>query len=188
MPTSCSARLILSSAPSLPLDHTAHIVPEEMTRAFFGPSFIGLEQLLLHLNEHSAYAAIVIGTPPPKGDLERLCRNVEKEAALKDVARDLGVPAVPASLTATGVMLKLWRLLQAMMAEIAAAAGASFVAVPQRLVTLQGVLSDEHWAANATSSAPPTATSKPYARCFSSCCARAASSRRRRIAGRSTAR
>lgn len=142
--------VILSSAPSLPIDRSAKIVPEAMLRAFFAPSFAGLEQMLRRLAEPCPYRAIVIGTPPPKGDPERLCRNVEKESALRNAARDLGVAVVPASLSDVGVMRKLWRLLQTMMAETAAAAGAAFVPVPPRLIAAGDVLSDGHWAADAT--------------------------------------
>ena len=141
---------VLSAVPQLPINRTAQIVPEEMIRAFLAPSITGLHELLLRLQDRSPFPAIVIGTPPPKGDLERLCANVDSEPVLKEAARRLDVPIVPASLTELRTMVKLWRLLQTILAEAAAAVGAAFVPVPPRLITSEGTLSDNHWGADAT--------------------------------------
>jgi hypothetical protein len=141
---------VLSAAPHLPVDRAAHVVPEEMLRTFFAKSLTDLTRLLERLGKHSPFPPIVIGTPPPKGDPERLCANIGKEVVLTQVAQRIGVTIEPSSLTDVRVMVKLWRLLQTMLAEIAAREGATFVAVPPRLMTAEYLLLDKHWAADAT--------------------------------------
>jgi hypothetical protein len=141
---------VLSTSPHLPLDRTAQVVPEEMIRTFFAPSFAPLAQLLDRLKCQSPFTPIVIGTPPPKGDVDRLCANVAKESVLKEIAETRGISVTPAALTDTTVVVKLWRLVQAMLEEAAIASGALFVPVPPSLVSEAGLLSDEHWASDAT--------------------------------------
>ncbi|WBH16397.1 SGNH/GDSL hydrolase family protein [Sphingomonas radiodurans] len=141
---------ILSAEPRLPLNRAAQIVPEEMIRTFLDTSLTPLSRLLGRLAKRSPFPPIVIGTPPPKGDLERLCANIRRESVLHDIATKLGVPIAPSSLADLNLIVKLWRLIQTILAEIARETGAVFVPVPQQLITGEGVLHDEFWASDAT--------------------------------------
>lgn len=141
---------ILSEAPATPIDRTAQIVPEEMVRAVFAPSITRLGELITRIHAVSPFPAIIIGTPPPKGDPVRFCANLDNSLALKASAEQQGIALTPESLTDVTVMVKLWRLLQGMFAECAAAAGAIFVPVPPTLIARGGVLADNHWADDAT--------------------------------------
>ena len=141
---------VLAGAPDLPLLAGAAIVPEAMVRATFEPTMAHLRGLLERIHKVSAEPAIVIGTPPPKGDPVRFSRNLDKLLVEMAKAANIGDAIGPDALTAVPVMVKLWRLMQAMLAESARAAGASFASVPPRLVTAEGTLADAHWAGDAT--------------------------------------
>ncbi len=139
-----------SDRPAAPIDRAAQIVPEEMIRAVFEPSLTKLADLIARIHAVSPWPAIIIGTPPPKGDPARFLANLDQSLALKAIAADQGIAPTVDTLTDVAVMVKLWRLLQRMFAECAAATGALFVPVPPHLIADGEVLSDDHWAEDAT--------------------------------------
>lgn len=141
---------VLSSAPGLAIDRSIAIVPEAMVREFLAPSLVALRDLLVRLKATSPHRAIVIGTPPPKGDLNRLCANFASEPHFSAWAQKHGLTIEPASLSTVPMFVKLWRLLQGMLAEIAADHGALFVPVPRRLQQGDGLLRDDQWSTDAT--------------------------------------
>lgn len=125
---------VLSTAPDLPLDPRASYVSESQLRAVFAPSFAGLAEQVAALRDAGA-AVLVAGTTPPIDDAEARAQRAARDDRLGDAFAD-GVPP----LTSPYTMQKLWSLVQTMTAEIAVAAGARFVPVPDRLRSPDGFL------------------------------------------------
>lgn len=125
---------VLSLAPRLPLDPRASYVAEGQLRALFAPAIAPLGPLVARLRGAGAPAVIVCGTPPPAGDAEAV------RSRLIALAGDAPGELETARLSSPYTLQKLWSLLQAMMAEAAAANGAVFVAVPDRLRGTDGFL------------------------------------------------
>lgn len=125
---------VLSLAPRLPLDPRASYVAEGQLRALFAPAIAPLGNLVARLRATGAPAVIVCGTPPPAGDAEAVRNRLIARAG--DAAGELET----ARLSSPYTLQKLWSLVQAMMAEVSAANGAVFVAVPDRLRGTDGFL------------------------------------------------
>jgi hypothetical protein len=87
----------------------------------------------------------LVGTPPPKKDNEALRKLLEKEPYFCDWAAQLGQSIDEIKITEPHVRLKLWFLLQDMIAEIGRRHGARFIPVPSELQDEDGFLLEQYW-------------------------------------------
>lgn len=140
----------LSSAPRLAIDRSATWVAESMLRAFIAPSLEPLAALLDRLVAASSIPVVVVGTPPPKGDEASVRTVLAAESYFVHLAQARGTDLATAPLTPVSVLLKLWLLSQDMQREIATAAGAIFVPVPDRLRDDDGFLLRSYWSTDVT--------------------------------------
>jgi hypothetical protein len=154
---------VLSSEPELWLDDTATIVPEAMVRASFQPTLRGLAHLLRLLHVAGAHT-VVCGTPPPCGNDEwiinylvnnprwhrfRHTRHDDAPSAqghfwVEALPSDAAVDPGTIRLTPRVLRYKLWAVLQTLVSETAAAAGAQFVASPRTAQTDDGFLAEDY--------------------------------------------
>lgn len=138
---------VLSTAPDLPLDPRASYVAEAQLRAVFAPSFAGLAELIAELRDAGS-PVLVAGTSPPIEDRDAVAARIardERFAADHEGVEPGTAAASPVPLTSPYTMQKLWSLLQTMTGEVAARAGAPFVAVPDRLRSADGFLLPDYW-------------------------------------------
>lgn len=125
---------VLSTAPDLPLDPRASYVSESQLRAVFAPSFEGLAELIGALRDVGT-RVLVPGTPPPIDDAEARAARAARDPRFAETFAT-GTPMLTSGYT----MQKLWSLVQTITAEVAARAGAEFVAIPDRLRSADGFL------------------------------------------------
>ena len=128
-------------------DASRAIVPEEAIRTFFGPTLVDLEQLLERIG--SDREVVVTGTPPPKRDAI-IRERMEREPVLKQLMVDGGFDPETAPLTPGRLRVALWRIVQDLLADVAAAHGARFVPVPDDAFAEDGHLRDDLSAPDAT--------------------------------------
>jgi len=128
-------------------DAPGAIVPEEAIRTFFRPTVVDLEQLLERIGD--SLRVLVIGTPPPKCDA--IVRGMmEREPTLNQVMAGSGLDAATAPLTHVKLRIALWRIVQDLLADIAAVHSAIFVPVPAEVFAEDGHLRDDLSAPDAT--------------------------------------
>jgi hypothetical protein len=115
-----------------------------------GLSFDVLDLVLKRLATGGVNRIALIGTPPPKGDNEALRAFVQTEPDLVQMAAQLGQSVETIPITDPYVRLKLWYLLQDMVAEEARIRGLMFIPVPKEVQDADGFLKREFWASDVT--------------------------------------
>lgn len=140
---------VVASRPDLPADAEAQLVSESMVRELFWPSVAILSAMIEELARSQA-RIILLGTPPPKRDEEVIRGYLQKEPLLMKLAAEKGYSMNDVAVTPAITRLKLWRVIQDMMAEIATGSGGSFVEVPPETQDDLGFLVPEFWAPDAT--------------------------------------
>jgi hypothetical protein len=116
-------------------------------------TFNDLDLVLKRLATGGLNRIALIGTPPPKGDNEALRAvlrhpDAQNEANFAQVAAQLGQPLETIPITDPYVRLKLWYLLQDMLAEKARIRGLMFIPVPKEVQDADGFLECEFWASD----------------------------------------
>lgn len=104
-----------------------------------------LNGVLAMLNERGPSSVTLLGTPPPKKDNEALRKLLAQEPYFCDWAAQLGQSIEDIKITDPHVRLKMWFLLQDMIAEIAHRHGARFIPVPRELQDEDGFLLEQYW-------------------------------------------
>ena len=131
---------VRSEAPDEEVRDGVALVPEALVREMFKPHSSKLPAILRKLQQ-AAVPTLVLGTPPPKQALES--RLATEPFFLKRLEA-LGMSTENVALCPSGLQLKLWRLLQAMLREAAGSNGATFVPFPAALVDEDGYLRPEY--------------------------------------------
>jgi hypothetical protein len=127
------------------------LVPKNMIRRrFMDVGISDLEKLLPRLVEVGSRRIAVLGTPPPKRDNEILRTMLVVEPFFAEMAAYLGFSIETVPITAPHVRLKLWFLLQEMLAEQAKKVSATFVPVPREAQDEDGFLKREFWTQDVT--------------------------------------
>lgn len=136
---------ILSDQTDLSIAKDSIIIPEQMLREKFAPSFDGLEVLLKNIANSPNRGVVVCGTPPPKDDTAIIRASLAKESYFVERLADLGKSADTVSLTPPAILYKLWRLIQNMARDVAHRHGAKFIPIPAESQTAEGFLRKEYW-------------------------------------------
>ncbi|WP_139825340.1 hypothetical protein [Mycobacterium conspicuum] len=111
-------------------------------------SFNGLGSALKRLMSRGLNRIALVGTPPPKDDNEALRALLKTEEFFVSKAALLGQSVETIPITDPYVRLKLWYLLQDMLAEEARTRGAMFIPVPEEVQDADGFLKREFWASD----------------------------------------
>lgn len=128
----------------------ASVVPRAMVAEYFKPSLLNLDVIVAKLKEGGAAEIIVLGTPPCKGDSDFIREIVMGSRYFQDAAEKMGRDIRTVEINDSSVRVKLWRLLQQMMAEIAQRTGATFLPLPNDVLDPDGCLKREFWAHDVT--------------------------------------
>jgi hypothetical protein len=129
----------------------AVLVPATVIRAGLEQSLEGLEALVRRLFEAGAVNVIVLGTPPPKGDLDEMLRRIRSSAQFSERARKMGVSLDTVDmLTPIPIIQKIWKVMQDVMLQKAEKSGATFLPVPDKTMAENGTLSREYWSVDIT--------------------------------------
>jgi hypothetical protein len=139
----------IADRPELGTSTDVHIVPETAIAAMIEPSFRELHLILEDLKAANCQPALC-GTPPPKGDNALLHHLLAKEAYFIRLAAHMGVRLQDVELSPPLLRLKLWSVLQWMMADVCKTHAIPFVGVPSSVQTEEGFLKQEYWAHDAT--------------------------------------
>jgi hypothetical protein len=133
---------------SLSVEEDAVIVPEALVRAWFQLRLHGLHDMLANLKAQPYSRIALVGTPPPKGDNERLRGFLTTEFAAYHNPSGLTMDQV--RLTSPTLRLKLWNVLQEFYQEQAERGGVEFIPVPDIVTDEAGFLKPEFWLADLT--------------------------------------
>jgi hypothetical protein len=136
---------VLSDQIGLPIMKDSVIVPEQMLREKFAPTFDRLETLVKNVAQRAHRGVFVCGTPPPKGDTAFIRATLAKEPYFVERLATLGRSAETVPLTAPETLYKLWRLIQNMSRDVAHRHGAKFIPIPAESQTPEGFLRKEFW-------------------------------------------
>lgn len=127
------------------------VVPFLMAKALWEPSLEGLRDFTA---SHPAPASLlVLGTPPPKPDAQ-VRAGIAVEPYFVELLAAEGHTPRTAPVTDPSTRVAAWESLQEAMSDIAAAAGARFLAVPDDVRTHEGTLRPELCAHDATHANP----------------------------------
>lgn len=128
------------------------VVPKATIRRRFLDA--GLTQLSRVMDRLSADGGdrriAILGTPPPKRDNDALRAMLTEEPFFVEQAAFLGHTVETIPITAPHVRLKLWYLLQEMLADQARRVGAAFVPIPSGAQDEDGFLKPEYWTRDVT--------------------------------------
>lgn len=141
---------MLTQQPDLPIDLGVPLVPEQAVRESFAATFLGLRWMLGQIAQRGGIKPVLIGTPPPKGDNDAVRALLARERHFVRVAEQMGASLDHVAMSAPLLRVKLWRLLQQMMAEIAAEHGLAFWPTPSAAEDAEGFLRREYWSQDAT--------------------------------------
>lgn len=133
----------LKARPDLPVDSASKLIPELAIREALGMHLMPLVDLLSRISKVCGTPPIVLGTPPPRDDHERIRAKLGSEGFLKTKSEELGVDLETVELVTPLVWLKSWLVLQQMMCEIADASSCPFCASPPEAQTPDGFLREE---------------------------------------------
>ncbi len=122
----------------VPASRDAVWVSREQVRELWSDDDELLRQRLVEL-AGSARRVLVIGTPPPKSD-EFVARALRADPFFAEVTESLGLAPDETPVTPGSTRMALWKIVQAMLADSAAATGATFVPVPPEALDGQGYL------------------------------------------------
>lgn len=141
---------VLSDQVDLPIVTESVLVPEQMIRERFSPSFDELETMLKNILGIAHRGVFLCGTPPPKPDAAAIRGALAKhEYFLKRVA-GLGHNVDTIPITSSETLYKMWKLIQNMLRDIAEKHALQFVPVPRESQTPAGFLREEFWSSDAT--------------------------------------
>lgn len=132
----------------------ADIVPEAQVREALDGGNAFLYQLLGRLKEVPGCRVVLLGTPPPKGDDARLRHFIQREAFFVQLASKAGSNVNHIRLTDRSVRLKLWTVIQDLLAEAADNNGCAFLSVPDGVKDEDGFLRGDLWFEDATHANP----------------------------------
>jgi len=127
------------AVPGKPLDG-ATIVPRRLIRDFFAPSLAGLRGVVERLVQTGCPSITILGTPPPRPDLADALHHVKESAFFRGMAEQKGIALASIELTPAPIMLKLWTVIQELLADTARAFGAAFLPVPSAARDAEGFL------------------------------------------------
>jgi hypothetical protein len=118
----------------------ATIVPKRLVEAFFDPSLHELRRLLPRLLTAGARSVRIVGTPPPKSDILAFSDMIRASPFAKSFAAKNKIDLASAGITPSGLLLKLWHVIEEMTARVAVGDHAAFVAVPPEARDTEGFL------------------------------------------------
>jgi hypothetical protein len=125
---------------------TANIVPQRVVKEKYREHSINeLEELLKALAAASGTQVSVVGTPPPKKDNDKLREMLKHEPLFRRVAESKNIDINSLTIRPPHVRLKLWFLLQDMLADAVQQVGGKFIPVAAEVQDEDGFLRPEYW-------------------------------------------
>jgi hypothetical protein len=118
----------------------ATLVPRRLVEAFFEPSLNQLRRLIPRLLAAGCNSIRVIGTPPPKADIQAFSEIIRRQEFAKRIAERTGIDFANAKVAPALLLLKLWRVIQRITASVATDERVTFVPVPPEALDSQGFL------------------------------------------------
>jgi hypothetical protein len=122
-----------------PTEPSAQLVPLALVREHFRPSVADLETNLTALSKLPGVRPIVLGTPAPFGDDAFIGGRLGEVA---DQANNMNSTTLP--ITPLSVRVKLWRVIQQLLTEVAEQCGVAFISSPEETRDSRGVLREEY--------------------------------------------
>lgn len=138
---------VLREEPDLPIDPDAVLVSDHAIDTRLASARAGLEPVIGALRASGAARVLVLGTPPPKGDIAiRQRRPGPDTRNFKSIAEHLGLDWARLTLASPAFMYKAWRVVQRHLQVAASRAGAEFVPTPD--TALDGLVLRPKYAAD----------------------------------------
>ncbi|MGD1039064.1 MAG: hypothetical protein ABR878_18295 [Roseiarcus sp.] len=126
------------------------VAQSTIRKKFWDLSIRDLSRFLANLTKSYPSRIVLLGTPPPKKDNEALKKLLAAEPHFLEWAAQIGGGIDQVKLTAPHIRLKLWYVLQDLLAEEAGKVAGSFVRVPVETQDEEGFLKPEFSAHDVT--------------------------------------
>ncbi len=124
----------------------AMAVPRRLVKAHFEPTLAQLRTIIERLHGSGCRFVAVLGTPAPKSDITRFVAMIRQSRYFAGVAQRQGLDLATVATTPPRILLKMWRVIQELLAEVAADKGATFVSVPPETMDGSGFLHERCYA------------------------------------------
>jgi hypothetical protein len=132
------------TCPNAPAASATMLVPRRLVKAHFDQTLVGLRELIGRLLKAGAQEVVLLGSPAPKADNRRFMDVILNSEFMKEVARRRGLELQRVALTPEPILLKMWHVLQELMAESAASASARFAPTPEHTCGADGFLAEAY--------------------------------------------
>ncbi|GLQ37817.1 hypothetical protein GCM10007908_14370 [Rhizobium albus] len=136
------------------LNNIQIIARSTIRKRFYEGGLSDLADLLDQLKAARPQRLVIVGTPPPKKDNDRLRTMFEAEPHFLAYAEAKKIDPADIRITEPHIRLKLWYLLQDILADEAKRIGGIFLPVLKETQDEDGYLRDEFWASDVTHANP----------------------------------
>jgi hypothetical protein len=132
------------------LSNDKTIVPKSVLEQLFKSSLGGLPRVLEILKKGKPHDIILLETPRPKGDGDFILPFIKSSAHFVELATKSGIDIENLSISSLGFRLKLWRVIQSQLADVAMSQDVTYMRIPEQFHTEEGGLKREFWANDVT--------------------------------------
>jgi hypothetical protein len=133
-----------------PLVEGKTIIPKSVLVEHFKPTLGELAKVIEILKKGEPSKIILLETPRPKGDSDFILPFIKSSQYFTDSAKKLGIKVDLLAISTLSFRLKLWQLIQELLANVATDNGVEYVSIPVELQTADGGLKKEFWANDVT--------------------------------------
>lgn len=133
-----------------PLAEGKTIIPKSVLVEHFKPTLGGLAKVIEILKKGEPSKIILLETPRPKGDGNFILPFIKSSQHFIDLAEKHGLKVDLLAISTLGFRLKLWQLIQELLANVANDHSVEYVSVPAELKTAEGGMKKEFWANDVT--------------------------------------
>lgn len=126
------------------------VVPKSALVEHFKPSLGGLPKVIEILKKGKPREIIILETPRPKGDGKFIIPFIKSSQHFTDLATKSKIDIDSLEISSLRFRLKLWQLIQQMVAKIAKNSNVKFVPIPSDFYDGNGGVKREYWANDVT--------------------------------------
>lgn len=126
------------------------ILPKSVLIEHFKPSLGGLPKVIEILKKGMPREILILETPRPKGDGEFIIPFIKSSQHFTDLANKSNIDIESLEISSLRFRLKLWQLIQEMVAKIAKASNVKYVPIPSDFYDKNGGVKREYWANDVT--------------------------------------
>jgi hypothetical protein len=141
---------VLNNNERTPITEGRTMVPKSVLVEHFKASLGGLPRVIDILQKGNPKGILLLETPRPKGDGEFILPFIKASQHFIELAQKLNIEIDSLKISSLSFRLKLWQVIQELVANIAKDANIQYVSVPVEFQSSEGGLKKEFWANDVT--------------------------------------